>query len=88
MFGNKLGDELAAYSAIIPPEVIQGVKQSVTVIFMLPEPLRGLVIKSYVAALDWTFIVGVPACGLAIVAALFVKNWDLKARGALGVAAV
>lgn len=88
VFGNQLSKELAAYAAIIPPEVITGVKQSVTVIFMLPVAFQGIVIKAYIAAVDYAFLVVVPGAGITIISALFVKNYNLKERGVKPGAAV
>lgn len=81
VFGNQLGQGLAAYSGIIPEEAINGVKQSVTVIFLLPPFLQSIVVTAYVKAIDYVFIVVVPAAGITIISALFVKNWNLKERG-------
>lgn len=81
MFGNQLSKNLEQYAAVIPPEVITGVKQSVTVIFLLPELLQGVVITAYIKSLDYAFLVAVPAGGLTIISGLFVKNWNLKERG-------
>lgn len=76
-----MSKNLEQYAGAIPQEVIDGVKQSVTVIFMLPEILQGIVITAYVNAVDYAFVVAVPAGGLTIISALFVKNWNLKERG-------
>jgi len=81
VLGNQLSKNLAQYASIIPQEAIDGVKQSVTVIFMLPSFLQQIVITAYVGALNYTFIVVVPAAGVTIVSALFVKNYNLKNRG-------
>ena len=81
VFGNQLSKNLAQYASIIPQEAIDGVKQSVTVIFMLPSFLQQVVITAYVGALNYAFIVIVPAAGVTIVSALFVKNYNLKKRG-------
>jgi hypothetical protein len=81
VFGNQLGQNLAAYSSIIPEDAINGVKQSVTVIFLLPSFLQSIVVTAYVKAIDYVFIVTVPAAGITIISALFVKNWNLKERG-------
>jgi hypothetical protein len=81
VFGNQLGQNLAAYSSIIPEEAIDGVKQSVTVIFLLPSFLQAIVVTAYVKAIDYAFIIAVPAAGITIISALFVKNWNLKERG-------
>ncbi|CAG7852144.1 Uncharacterized MFS-type transporter C16A3.17c [Serendipita indica DSM 11827] len=81
IFNNKLNTELATYASGLPPETLELVKQSVTVIFMLPKEMQGMVVHAYVKALDYVFILDIPACILATVAGAFVRNWNLKARG-------
>jgi hypothetical protein len=61
-----------------------GIKQSVTLIFTLPIELQSGVIHAYVKALDYTFILSVASCGMAVPFALMVKNWNFKERGAAG----
>jgi hypothetical protein len=61
--------------------VITGVKQSVTVIFMLPKAFQGIVIRAYIAAVNYAFLVVVPGAGITIISAFFIKNWNLKERG-------
>jgi MFS family permease len=82
IFNNQLIKELAKYAGDLSPDVIEGVKQSVTVIFSLPLDQQGGVIHSYVKALDYTFILSVPCCGMATIFALFVRNWNFKERAA------
>lgn len=48
---------------------------------MLPPLLQVVVIKAYIAAVDYAFLVVVPAAGFMIIAACFIKNWNLKERG-------
>jgi uncharacterized membrane protein len=74
--------ELATYAGSIPSDVIQGVKESVTIIFTLPSALQIPVIHAYVRALDYTFILSVPACICATLVSFLVKNWNLKTRSA------
>ena len=57
-------------------------KQSVTAIFQLPEEQRQGVIRAYIEALEYVFVFCVPTAVLAGVAAVFVKNWNVKQRGA------
>ena len=87
VFGTRLTTNLAQYAGVIPAETLQAVRQSVSVIFMLPQDLQESVVKAYIAALDYTFIVIVPASGLASLFALLIRNWNLKERGGAGVAA-
>ena len=87
VFGTKLTSNLAQYAGVIPAETLAAVRQSVSVIFMLPKELQEPVVNAYVAALDYTFIVIVPATGLASLFALLIRNWNLKERGAAGAGA-
>ncbi|KAG8815924.1 hypothetical protein FRC19_000679 [Serendipita sp. 401] len=90
IFNNQLVKELAANDtqSVLTPEMLQAVKQSVTVIFQLDPTVRDLVVHSYVKALDYTFIYSVPTSALAGFAAMIVKNWNLKERGAAAGVAV
>jgi len=86
VFGNQLSKNLAIYD--LPPEVVKGVKQSVTVIFQLPISLQAIVVKAYISAIRYAFIIVVPGGGVTIISALFVKGWNLKERLQPGAAAV
>lgn len=77
---NQLVKFLAQYASDLPPEVVQAVKQSVTAIFQLPEEQRQGVIRAYVQALVYVFVFCIPAAVLAGIAAMFVKNWNVKQR--------
>ncbi|KAG8810080.1 hypothetical protein FRC17_003107 [Serendipita sp. 399] len=86
VFNNQLTKELAQYvrSGLLSPTLVDAVKRSVTVIFssnMVEGEERTVVVKSYVRALDYTFLPGVPACVLMSVAVSLIKNWNLKKRG-------
>ena len=87
VFGTRLTSNLAQYAGVIPAEMLQAVRQSVSVIFSLPKELQEPVINAYVAALDYTFIVIVPAAGLASLLSLLIRNWNLKERGGATAAA-
>lgn len=87
VFGTRLQSNLAQYAGVIPPETLEAVRQSVSVIFTLPKDLQVPVVAAYVAALDYTFIIVVPAAGLASFFALLIRNWNLKERGGPGVGA-
>jgi hypothetical protein len=79
VFGNQLSKNLAIYD--LPPDVVKGVKESVTVIFQLPVFLQAIVVKAYISAIRYAFIVVVPGGGVTIISSLFVKGWNLKERG-------
>ncbi|PVF94121.1 ABC transporter [Serendipita vermifera] len=82
VFNNQLVKTLAQYASDLSPEMITAVKQSVTVIFTLSPDKQGPVVHSYVKALVYTFIMTVPSSVLATFFGLFMKNWNLKKRGA------
>jgi hypothetical protein len=79
VFGNQLSKNLAIYH--LSPDIVTGVKESVTVIFQLPIPLRAVVVKAYISAIRYAFIIVVPGGVITIIASLFVKDWNLKERG-------
>ena len=87
VFGTRLTSNLVQYEGVIPAETLQAVRQSVSVIFQLPKELQEPVVNAYIAALDYTFIVIVPAAGLASLFALLIRNWNLKERGGATAAA-
>ena len=60
VFANKLSSGLLEIAPNLPEEVVAGVRQSVTVIFTLPPDQQALVIKAYVKALNYVYLVGVP----------------------------
>jgi hypothetical protein len=78
VFGNQLEKQLGDTVTAIPPDVLKSVRQSVTAIFSLSEPLRGVVITAYVDSLKYAFILIVPSCAMISISGLFVKNWNLK----------
>ncbi|CAG7852099.1 SubName: Full=Probable DHA14-like major facilitator ABC transporter {ECO:0000313/EMBL:CCA75809.1} [Serendipita indica DSM 11827] len=80
VFNNQLSKELPKYAPSLPPKMVQLVKQSVTIIFELDPTLRSGVIHAYIKALDYIFIVAVPACILCAIASAFVRSWNVKTR--------
>jgi hypothetical protein len=76
-----LSHKLASFGSLIPPEVVAAVKESVTVISTLPEELQIPIIDAYISALRYTFLYMVPALGVALFCALFVRNWNVNERG-------
>jgi hypothetical protein len=84
VFNNQLIKSLATFATGLTAEQMLGIKQSVTLIFTLPTELQSGVIHAYAEALDYTFILSVAACGMAVPFSLMVKNWNFKERGAAG----
>jgi hypothetical protein len=74
-----LSKNLAVYN--LPPDIVAGVRESVTAIFQLPVPLQAVVVKAYISAIRYAFIIVVPGGIITIIASLFVKDWNLKERG-------
>ncbi|KZO92741.1 ABC transporter [Calocera viscosa TUFC12733] len=89
IFANQLGKELAIYAPNIDPSVAQLLKESVTVVLTLPADQQGPIIEAYTKALDYVYIIGVPAGVMATLSALLIKNVNLKVLGVqLGAGAV
>jgi hypothetical protein len=53
-------------------------------VFSLPPEQRGSVVTAYINAIDYTFILAIPATILTSVAAVLIKNHNLKTRGGGG----
>ncbi|KAG8848813.1 hypothetical protein FRB91_010479 [Serendipita sp. 411] len=97
MFNNQLTKQLSRYLAsssgtgILTQELIDAVTRSITAVFepglLQTEEQRTVVVKSYMRAIDYTFIPFVPACVLTSASALLIKNWNLKQRGGAAPAA-
>ncbi|KAG9028011.1 hypothetical protein FS842_004823 [Serendipita sp. 407] len=90
IFNNQLTKELGKYlvpSGTLTQLMIDTVKRSVTAIFapglLQTEEQRQLVVHSYMRAVDYTFLLSLPACVLTTVSASLVKNWNLKERGGM-----
>ncbi|PVG01143.1 ABC transporter [Serendipita vermifera] len=80
LFANELTRNLGPLVAQISPELVKGVRQSVTVIFSLPKELWEPVVDAYVAALATMFIINVPVLALAGIFGLIVRDWNLKKK--------
>lgn len=81
IFANQLNASLAPYKEILGPELVQAVRQSVTVVFNLPPELRQPVVEAYVHSVATMFIVVVPTLVLAGIFGIIIKDWNLKKRG-------
>ncbi|KAH7333563.1 ABC transporter [Rhizoctonia solani] len=78
IFANKLSSSLFEIAPKFPPEVADGVRQSVTIIFTLPPDQQAIVIQAYVRALNYVYLVGVPVCIVASLAAFLIKDHNIK----------
>jgi len=81
LFANQLTKELVIYAPDLAPDVAQAIKESVTVVLTLPADQQAAVIQAYAKALDFVYIIGVPAAILASLSALFTRNLNLKVLG-------
>ncbi|QRV80260.1 major facilitator superfamily transporter [Ceratobasidium sp. AG-Ba] len=81
VLANQLGKYLFLYAPDLPEGVSMAVRQSVSVIFTLPQEQRDVVIRAYLKALNTVFLIGVPTGALASLSGFLVKNYNLKAMG-------
>lgn len=81
IFSNQLVHNLGPLAGQLGPEMVHAVRQSVIVVFQLPEPLRGQVVDAYIHSLATMFIIMVPCLAVAGLFGILVKDWNLKKRG-------
>ena len=82
VFSNQLVHNLSGpIGEALGPDLVRAVRQSVTVVFNLPEQVRQPVVDAYVNAVATMFIVIVPVMGMAGIAAFMIRDWNLKERG-------
>ncbi|KAL5637472.1 hypothetical protein ACGC1H_004034 [Rhizoctonia solani] len=78
VFANKLSSSLFQIAPDFPAKVAEDVRQSVTIIYTLPPDQRAVVIQAYVYALNYVYLVGVPVCIVASLAAFLIKDHNIK----------
>jgi len=88
VFANGLSAYLPQFAPGLSAETADMVRQSVEVIFTLPDTVRPGVVHAYVKSIDRVMLIGVPGGFLAIMSALLIKNHNLKERSAMGGAAM
>jgi hypothetical protein len=76
MFSSYLADNLR--KASIPPNYIEAVNQSATIVNQLPEEIRIPIITAYVNALRIAFIVIIPLGGLCFISSILIGNHKPK----------
>ncbi|KAG9086758.1 hypothetical protein FRC06_002884 [Ceratobasidium sp. 370] len=81
VLANQLGKYLFLYAPDLPAGIATAVRQSVSVIFTLPQEQQEPVIRAYLKALNSVFLIGVPTGALGSLSGFFVKNYNLKAMG-------
>jgi len=79
IFANQLVKELAKFAPNLPPDVVHGVRQSVTYIFTLPLNERDPVISAYSRSLGYAWLLSVP-CGIfASLSSFFlIRNYNIR----------
>jgi len=80
VFSNQLRHNLAIYAPSLSHDLVESVRQSVTIIKTLPADQQAEVIKAYAKALDAVFLIGVPACAFGSLSTFLIKDWNLKER--------
>ncbi|PVF92610.1 ABC transporter [Serendipita vermifera] len=80
VFANQLKRNLGPLRDVLGPGLVQAVRQSVTVVFALQEPLRGQVVDAYVDALATMFLTIIPVLFLAGCFGFIVRDWNLNKR--------
>lgn len=81
IFSNALLKNLGPLSSQLGPQMVRAVRQSVFVVFQLPEPLRDQVVDAYIHSLSTMFIIIVPCLIVAGIFGALVRDWNLKERG-------
>ncbi|KAJ6489902.1 ABC transporter [Mycena sanguinolenta] len=85
VFASELSKYLLQYAPEAPAAVV---KESPTAIYtQLPAAMIPGVVRSYNAALRIVYLLGVPAAGLGLLAAVFIKNEKIVKRGPPGATA-
>jgi hypothetical protein len=70
IFANRLRTGIAEYTPDLDPAIAAAVRNSVSIINMLPESQKGGVIKAYSEALGYTFLLSIPCAFLGTLSSL------------------
>jgi hypothetical protein len=81
IFANQLVHNLGPLAAELGPDTVRAVRESVIVVFHLPEPIRDQVVDAYIHSVATMFIIVVPCLLVAGLFGFTVKDWNLKIRG-------
>jgi hypothetical protein len=81
IFSNQLVHNLGPLAGELGADTVRAVRESVIVVFHLPEPMRDQVIDAYIQSLATMFIIFVPCLFVAGLFGFLVKDWNLKIRG-------
>lgn len=80
VFANELVRNLGPLASQLGSELVRAVRQSVIVVFQLPQPIQDLVVDAYIHSLATMFIVTVPTLIIAGLLGFAIKGWNLKQR--------
>ncbi|KAJ7249526.1 major facilitator superfamily domain-containing protein [Mycena haematopus] len=78
LFGNELNKQLIADAPFLSEVLRQALKDSVELIFTLPQESQGAVISAYTKSLSAVFYIAIPSAVLASLSAFLVKNHVLR----------
>src|SRR5687768_8479881 len=76
IFSNVLTTNLA--TAAIPPEYIEAVKQSATIVNQLPDGIREQIVSAYVNSLSSAFTALIPIGIICFISSIFMGNHKPK----------
>ncbi|KAK7038035.1 major facilitator transporter-like protein [Favolaschia claudopus] len=80
VFASALGSFLAKYAPEAPADVVKEDPTSIWAAGVLPPDQVSGVVRSYTEALREVFLIGVPVAGVALIAAMFIKNVKIVRR--------
>ncbi|CAE6455256.1 unnamed protein product [Rhizoctonia solani] len=75
IFASKLRQNLATYAPDTPAELLL---QSVYAIRTFSQDAQGPIIEAYTQSLKWTYLLGVPAACLSLLATCLIRNRNIK----------
>ncbi|CCA66622.1 probable DHA14-like major facilitator; ABC transporter [Serendipita indica DSM 11827] len=84
VFANQLRKNIAIFAPGLDPRIAEAVRQTLSVLEMLPQEVQGQVIQAYLRALNYVFIVAIPTSVLASISAFLIKDHNVKERGSAG----
>ena len=78
VFAGRLNERLSVLAPDLPPSLRAAVRESVTVIFTLPEDTKAPVVTAYLSAVNSVFLIGVACAAIASFAALFISRKRIR----------
>src|SRR5258708_32702828 len=83
IFSNTLFSGITHDLPNLSMEVVEGLRQSVGALALVPQEFKSSVIAIYVSAIDSALITIVPWAGVAALTTLLIKNYSLLERSAM-----